>query len=161
MNDDMKKTKPNGIPRRRFLDYLNWTGFFGLIGATSLNTLNFFFPAALEEPSSKIKLGKAEFLLPGNVYIDTKAKIILIRDADGAYFAQSAVCSHLGCLVRWQEEEAIFACPCHGSVFSVDGSRVEGPAPRDLDRISVVLDFDGKLLVDKAIKVDRDYKLKV
>lgn len=161
MSDEMKKTNATGIPRRKFLDYLNWTGFFGLIGATSWNTLNFFFPAALEEPSSKTKLGTAEFLIPGAVYIDTKAKIILIRDAGGEYYAQSAVCSHLGCLIRWQEEERIFSCPCHGSVFNVDGSRVEGPAPRDLDRISVVLDFDGKLLVDKAIKVDRDYKLKV
>lgn len=149
------------MPRRKFLDYLSWAGFFGLIAATSLNTLRFLVPGALEEPDSSVKLGSLDFLLPGDVYFSEKQKIILIRDSDGSYYAQSAICTHLGCLVRWKEDERVFSCPCHGSVFALNGARLEGPAPRDLERISVVLDYDGQILVDRAIGVDREYRLKV
>ncbi|MCH7471344.1 Rieske (2Fe-2S) protein [bacterium] len=161
MKDKPNNSLGNELPRRRFIDLLGWGGFYGLISVTLVNTLRFFVPAALEEPSSLVKLGSADFLTPGDIYIDEKKKVILNRTEDGSYYAQSAICTHLGCIVRLKKEENMFACPCHGSKFKLDGTRIEGPAPRDLNRLSVILDFDGKLLVDKALKVGRDYKLKV
>lgn len=43
------------------------------------------------------------------------------------------VCTHLGCLYNWSDQEGIFICPCHGSQFDRDGRYIQGPAPRDLD----------------------------
>lgn len=161
----MKKDNPRaeelGESRRNFLDFIGWTGFYGLIAATAGNTLRFFSPAALEEPSSLVKVGPVDFLVAGDVYLDAKRKIILNRAEDGSYYAQSLVCTHLGCLVRLKEDEGMFACPCHGSKFSLDGTKIEGPAPRDLDRLSVTLDFEGTLVIDKALIVEREYKLMV
>ncbi|MBA2674696.1 FAD-dependent oxidoreductase [Ramlibacter sp.] len=56
------------------------------------------------------------------------------RDADGAIHAVSSVCTHLGCKVHWNSVETSWDCPCHGSRFAIDGSVLEGPAIKALDR---------------------------
>jgi Rieske Fe-S protein len=55
------------------------------------------------------------------------------RDNDGHLHAVSAVCTHLGCIVRWSSAERSWDCPCHGSRFDIDGRVLEGPATRDLE----------------------------
>lgn len=44
------------------------------------------------------------------------------------------VCTHLGCLYAWVSNNHRFECPCHGSKYQLDGTYIEGPAPRSLDR---------------------------
>jgi len=51
--------------------------------------------------------------------------------------AFSTVCPHAGCSVDWDAPKKCFACPCHGSAFSVEGERVEGPAARGMDPLEV------------------------
>lgn len=46
----------------------------------------------------------------------------------GSLRGLSAVCTHLGCLVRWQEHEREFECPCHGAAFDSAGRMKYGPA---------------------------------
>jgi Rieske Fe-S protein len=63
------------------------------------------------------------------------------RGQDGSLEAVSAVCTHLGCLVAFNDAEQTWDCPCHGSRFALDGTVVNGPAtkalePRDLDDAS-------------------------
>lgn len=58
------------------------------------------------------------------------------RDEDGTLHAVSLRCTHLGCLVRFNSAERSWDCPCHGSRFAVDGSVLEGPAVRPLERRS-------------------------
>ena len=53
-------------------------------------------------------------------------------------------CTHLGCGYHWNQDKAGFVCPCHDSLFSIDGRVEEGPAPRPLDRYQVRV--EGKLL---------------
>jgi glycine/D-amino acid oxidase-like deaminating enzyme/Rieske Fe-S protein len=59
------------------------------------------------------------------------------RDEAGALHAVSARCTHLGCVVHFNDEETTWECPCHGSRFGVDGRVVEGPATRPLERTPV------------------------
>ncbi|MEU3146519.1 MULTISPECIES: FAD-dependent oxidoreductase [unclassified Streptomyces] len=54
------------------------------------------------------------------------------RDEGGATHAVSARCTHLGCLVAFNEAETAWECPCHGSRFGVDGEVLQGPALRPL-----------------------------
>jgi menaquinol-cytochrome c reductase iron-sulfur subunit len=51
---------------------------------------------------------------------------------DCAFFILSPICTHLGCHVDWVPAANEFHCPCHGSVYTIDGLNVSGPAPLPL-----------------------------
>ena len=57
----------------------------------------------------------------------------VIKKAADTATVFSPNCPHLGCHYTWNQEAGRFACPCHGSVFSLDGRVLYGPAPRPLD----------------------------
>ena len=59
-------------------------------------------------------------------------KIAVYRDADGALHEHSAVCTHLGCIVKWNASEKTWDCPCHGSRYDPHGKVINGPANRPL-----------------------------
>ncbi len=59
------------------------------------------------------------------------------RDEHGAVHALSAVCTHLGCIVAFNDAEVAWECPCHGSRFAIDGSVIQGPANDPLERRTV------------------------
>lgn len=57
------------------------------------------------------------------------------RDEEGSVTVRSAICTHMGCLVDWNEAERTWDCPCHGSRFKPDGSVLAGPAESPLPEI--------------------------
>lgn len=57
------------------------------------------------------------------------------------------VCVHLGCLYKWVAVNDRFECPCHGSKYLATGTRVDGPARRNLDVfITTIKDANGNVL---------------
>ena len=58
--------------------------------------------------------------------------IAAFRDEEGRIHAVSAVCSHMGCIVGWNETDRTWDCPCHGSRFELSGEVMHGPATRPL-----------------------------
>ncbi len=58
-----------------------------------------------------------------------------VKNADQKLKVFSPICPHLGCRYQWHEDRKLFICPCHHSVFNVDGEVVSGPAPRPLDTL--------------------------
>ncbi|MFF4746563.1 MULTISPECIES: FAD-dependent oxidoreductase [unclassified Streptomyces] len=56
------------------------------------------------------------------------------RDASGVLHRVSARCTHLGCIVHFNDAETTWECPCHGSRFDVDGKVLQGPAVHPLER---------------------------
>ncbi|MGH7135021.1 MAG: FAD-dependent oxidoreductase, partial [Pirellulales bacterium] len=66
------------------------------------------------------------------VKIDGK-RIACSRDESGALHRVSAICTHLGCVVRWNRAERTWDCPCHGSRFRPDGKVLAGPAESPLE----------------------------
>jgi cytochrome b6-f complex iron-sulfur subunit len=63
---------------------------------------------------------------------------MLIHGADGSWVAFSAVCTHLGCTVRFEPEQNRIHCTCHGGVYDPHtGKNVSGPPPRPLRAYAV------------------------
>lgn len=59
------------------------------------------------------------------------------RDSQGVISLRSAICTHLGCEVHWNQAETTWDCPCHGSRFKANGSVIGGPADRPLPEADV------------------------
>src|SRR5215210_60913 len=74
--------------------------------------------------------GNLEQIKPGEgaVLGTGRGKIAVYRDESGAVHQLSAVCTHLYCIVHWNDTEKTWDCPCHGSRFDPYGNVVNGPA---------------------------------
>jgi glycine/D-amino acid oxidase-like deaminating enzyme/nitrite reductase/ring-hydroxylating ferredoxin subunit len=72
----------------------------------------------------------------GKVIDSANGKIAAYRDVRGEVTKVSAVCTHMGCIVDWNEAESTWDCPCHGSRFKPDGKVIAGPAETPLAPIA-------------------------
>lgn len=84
--------------------------------------------------------------------IDRANRVILVR-YQGTVHAFSLECPHKGTMVQWQPDQRRFYCPKHKSTFRPEGTRIQGKAPRSLDRYAVKL-AGGKVVVDTAVEID-------
>ncbi len=136
------------LNRREFLN-LAWLASLGIL-LVDLGGVTFLFamPRFREgEFGGEFTLGRAEDALPaagGGPVNYASGRFWLVQTTDNQVVALYKVCTHLGCLYNWVDENGIFRCPCHGSQFQLDGTYIRGPAPRSLDRFVVrVLDEQG------------------
>ena len=70
----------------------------------------------------------------GRIVRTRDGKRAAYRDEQGDLTLLSPVCTHLGCLVRWNQAEKSWDCPCHGSRFAPTGAVLSGPAEKGLER---------------------------
>jgi menaquinol-cytochrome c reductase iron-sulfur subunit len=77
----------------------------------------------------------------------------VVKQADGTVAAFAPQCTHLGCAYHWDEQRKNFLCPCHTSMFGLDGRVLSGPAPRPLDRYETKVE-GGKLLLGPIKRSD-------
>ncbi len=71
----------------------------------------------------------------------------LSRSSPSDVTVYSPICPHLGCRYNWDPNAKHFECPCHGSVFALDGKVLGGPAPRPLDTLPTRIEH-GRLSVE-------------
>ena len=62
-------------------------------------------------------------------------KVAAYRDAHGKLSLCSPVCTHLKCIVAWNDAEKTWDCPCHGSRFTPTGEVISGPAEEPLEKL--------------------------
>ncbi|MGD9701113.1 MAG: Rieske 2Fe-2S domain-containing protein [Acidimicrobiia bacterium] len=72
----------------------------------------------------------------GHVVHRDGATLAIARDQSGQLHCLSAMCTHLGCVVGFNEAEQTWDCPCHGPRFEVDGTVLDGPASAPLERVA-------------------------
>jgi len=85
-----------------------------------------YLKSSPSEGLDSIKMGEGKVLiLNGN-------RRAVSRDSEDVIHNCSAICTHMGCVVRWNAGEQTWDCPCHGSRFSVEGHVVAGPAETPL-----------------------------
>ncbi len=151
---------PADTSRRDFFDEVT-AGALGVAGlGATVVTLKYLSPNVLFEPATTFRAGTPDRYPVNSVSYVADQQVYIVRTAEGVY-AVSAVCTHLGCITQWRPEANMIACPCHGSKFKSDGTKIEGPAPRPLAHFAITLTPDGELRVDKLQTVKASEILKV
>ncbi len=157
------------ISRREFLNYV-WAGSMAIFLAASGGAMFAFAMPRFRagEFGGQFTVGTVADKLPAPdsapvAYPDVKVwlanvgpKIATKGGGKQGLVALYKVCVHLGCLYAWVDSTDRFECPCHGSKYQEDGTYIEGPAPRDLDRFVVqLIDESGKVQVE-TVKTSSD-----
>jgi cytochrome b6-f complex iron-sulfur subunit len=150
------------LSRRAWLG-LAWGAFSAASAAALAATGRFMFPNVLNEPPQQFKAG---FPTEYGIGVDERWKekygVWLVRTTEDienhatGFYSLSVTCTHLGCTPNYLSAENKFKCPCHGSGFRLTGVNFEGPAPRPLERVRIVLAEDGQILVDKSRHFQRE-----
>ena len=131
--------KAIGILSTPIFVFLAWPLVHSIVGTIfNLPKATFEKVGSLESfPDNKPSLPKygskiAETYLHGEKLRD----VWIIKHSDSKVTVFSPICPHLGCRYNWYSEAKKFICPCHSSVFSIEGKVLGGPAPRGLDTLS-------------------------
>ena len=139
------------IPRRRFLDlFLSGTGL-AVLGSLLYPLLRYITPMEQEEAAvSSVSLGAAsEFPVnSGRVFRFGSQPGIIIRGRDGKFRAFYATCTHLSCIVQYDDREGVIWCACHNGRYDLNGVNISGPPPRPLPPLKVNISPDnGQIMV--------------
>jgi len=127
------------VTRREFLN-IAWLASLGFL-TLNLGGVTYLFsmPRFKEgEFGGLFTVGKvSELPDAGSPPVNIPKVKMWLSNTDQGVMALYKVCTHLGCLYNWNSQEGKFICPCHGSQFQANGTYIQGPAPRSLDRFVV------------------------
>lgn len=79
----------------------------------------------------------------------------VFRDENDHLHIVGVECTHLKCIVKWNNDEKSWDCPCHGSRFSHEGKVLNGPASKDLPYQLITKTDSGMFFKDKPINQKR------
>jgi Rieske Fe-S protein len=85
-----------------------------------------------------------------------KSLIYVKRVKKDEVIAISANCTHLGCIVSWDDEQQIFKCPCHGGRYNQKGQVISGPPPAPLRRHKTKIENGRILLATETVPYGGD-----
>jgi quinol---cytochrome c reductase iron-sulfur subunit, bacillus type len=165
-----EESVPQATRRRFYLTFIYglWGAITAALSAPALFYL--FLPPKVRRESVWVEAGDISGLSPkapvemvirrnridGWKVSSEKQTAWVVKLTDQQVVAFGPQCTHLGCAYRWEGRSWTFLCPCHSSVFSLDGAVVSGPAPRPLDRYDAKIE-NGKLLLG-ALRIPENRK---
>ncbi|MCC7353990.1 MAG: Rieske 2Fe-2S domain-containing protein [Anaerolineae bacterium] len=144
------------LNRREFLMYAWSASLAFFLAGSGIGTFFFILPRfKAGEFGGTFSIPVTQFPAAGAAPVpNDEGKYWLVR-TDQGYNVLYKVCTHLGCLYKWEGATNRFECPCHGSKFQLDGTYIEGPAPRGLDRFKItVVDASGNTIAQNDAKGD-------
>lgn len=128
--------KDGKMSRRRFINVCLGVFAFGWLVTAVKIVFDYIIPPKTEMAGvegagvdagnvNDIPVGKSKMITVKNM------PVLVVRTSKDVV-ALSAVCTHLGCIVKWDEARQQVICPCHAAIFDVNGNVVGGPAPKPL-----------------------------
>ena len=146
-----------GTGRREFIAnvVLAVSGVLGL-SSFGYRFLQYLYPVVPPEQIIEVPAGRRDAIpASGGLVVNLPAGKLALIDAGGEVRAFSAICTHLGCIVKWRPEMDHFFCPCHNGMFDREGRVVGGPPPRPLERYAVEV-REGQVFVKMKVRATAD-----
>jgi nitrite reductase/ring-hydroxylating ferredoxin subunit len=108
-------------------------GLVGSYGLFGWLTARFMLPARIGQMHQFFVARVTDLAVGSTLLYRTPAGIpvnITRRASSGTaddFIALSSTCPHLGCQVRWEEQNGRYFCPCHNGTFDPSGKATGGP----------------------------------
>lgn len=148
MDSEIPREPGEPVTRRDFIGWIIKGGLLGAIAGMLLPAIAYLWPITRRGPVvSMVEIGRAdEIPVWGTKKIVVRGSPVLVIRTPNQFKALSAVCTHLGCIVFWNDGKHQIECPCHAGFFDAEGRVLSGPPPRPLPEYPVRVS-DGKLFV--------------
>ena len=136
------------VSRRSFVGWVIRGGIFATLAGMVLPALEYLWPVMGRGPSNEMEEVANESDIPvwGSKKVILSGSALLLVRTPTEIKALSAICTHLGCIVDWNDQKREIVCPCHAGVFDSEGRNVAGPPPRPLPTYKVSV-ANGKVYV--------------
>jgi len=122
-------------------------GSNNLAGGSSGSTATRILPSGAIANVSDLQVGVPQYFdYPSSGYTN-----MLMKRSNGAVYALSILCTHVCCQCQYDSSTTELYCPCHGSVFDVNGNVLGGPASVKLPSIQLNVDSGGNIFPVKVV----------
>lgn len=135
------------ITRRGFLQWALGFSIVATLGGIVVPVVGYLWPPARRAAGSagRVLVGSVKDLGLGQAKVlpVNDKPVIVVNTAQGGVKAFSAICTHLGCVVEWNQGKQVILCPCHDGRFNpTTGAVISGPPPSPLAAIRVAIEGD-------------------
>lgn len=155
MNGQADYQSSDDVSRRSFLQSLLGFSIVTTVVGIFSPIIVYLWPparASVSDPDSTLVGSITDFPVgTGRVVSVNDKAVIIINTKAGDLKAFSAICTHLGCIVYWDNKKNVIHSPCHDGLFNpVTGAVVGGPPPRPLPAYELWIK-NGKVYVGKPL----------
>lgn len=140
------------LSRRSLLRRLLGVGVLGWLGTIFYPIAKYLVPPPVGESTvTSMKIGPTdeEWAESFKIIQFGRKPVIVLKDQQGNYRALSALCTHLACIVQYQQEDNFIWCACHNGRFDLAGQVISGPPPASLETYDVNITDDDEIWVSK------------
>jgi len=85
-------------------------------------------PQTVELPLARLPAG-------GRHTLSVFGQPVEVSRTESEVIARSLLCTHWGCVVRWDDEGRVYRCPCHEGIYDAEGRVISGPPTKPLPRV--------------------------
>lgn len=135
--------------RREFINSLLGLGGVGGLASIVYPVFQYLIPPEITEPQvSSMKVGRLkDFPLNSSKIVRFgRTPVILIRSSAEEFKALGATCTHLDCIVQYNQARKQIICACHNGVYDLSGKNISGPPPKPLPEYLVSIIDDEVVL---------------
>jgi cytochrome b6-f complex iron-sulfur subunit len=137
----------DAISRRSFLKWALGFSIVATIAGVVVPIIGYLWPPSEQSSAAggRVLIGATKDLPVGQAKVlpVNDKPVIVVNTAQGGVKAFSAICTHLGCVVEWNQSKQIIVCPCHDGHFNpTTGAVISGPPPTPLPPVRVAVEND-------------------
>ena len=153
LNSGRDQQEP-AMGRRRLIGYLLGFSVIATLGGVLTPIVGYLWPPsrAATSGSGRVDVGTtADYPVGVGRVVPVADQPVIVINTDQGMRAYSAICTHLGCVVEWDQERQFVLCPCHDGRFNaINGAIISGPVPAPLPQLQVTVEGDTVYVSEQA-----------